>query len=429
MRYRSLTTSLMTIMAGLTLLFLVATPCLAAELDDSNLFVEAFNAYQKKDYLLAIDKVEQLTQVFPDSPLRDLSLLLLARAGLKSGNNELAAKAINQFTMEYKDNSLKTTVEEELLALGARRKKGEKLAPNKQLQAAAQKVRNEQVALERAAALKAEQERMAREKAEAERIAREKAEAERKERERIAAEKAAKAAIKLAIAIPGDSHQIEVGMKTQIPFEIRNTGTGPEEFLLSVSAPKGYDVALTSAEKPLDHIALAAGERLKGTITTLIPFDKVDGFKGHVHITAVSAKYSDVSFTRDTLVAASAPLVRAVVKPQQTKVAPGEPLKYRLTVLNAGSLAARELTIRTVIPAQLDFIDAAGADYRREADGAVVFTLPVLEMGRLAEFNLNLKVRDTAAKKQELRLQVEVVNGHSHLKDSFTSSAAVVQGN
>lgn len=431
MRNRFFTTSLMTILAGLMLLSLLTTPCIAVELDDSNLFVEAFNAYQKKDYLLAIDKVNQLTQVFPDSPLRDLSLLLLARAGLKSGDNELAAKAINQFSAEYTDNSLKTTVEDELLALGARRKKGEKLPPNKQLRASAQKVRNDQLALERTAAMKAEQERLARAKAERERIAAEKAATERKERERIAAEKAAKAAIKLAIALPGDSTQFEVGKKELIPFEISNTGTGREEFLLTVSAPTEYAVALTAADKPgelMERVSLAAGEKLKGTITARIPADKVDGFKTSFQVTAVSAKYSDVSFSKDTVVIASAPLVRAVAKPQKTKVNPGEPFRYRVTVLNAGSIAAQDLTVRVVLPAQMEFIDAAGTDFRRDADGALVFTLPSLETGRLAEFNLNVKVRDTAAEKQELRVQVEVVNNTLQLKSTIASSAAVVQG-
>jgi len=430
MRYRFLTTPLMTIMAGLMLL-LATAPCLAAELDDSNLFVEAFNAYQKKDYLLAVDKVNQLTQVFPDSPLRDISLLLLARAGLKSGDNELAAKAINQFTAEYADNTLKATVEEELLALGARQKKGEKLPPNKQLLASAQKVRNDQLALERAATLKAEQERLAREKAERERIAAAKAEAERRERERIAAEKAAKAAIKLAIAIPGDSRQMEVGKKELIPLEISNTGTGREEFLLALSTPAEYAAVLTSAEKPgepVERVALAAGEKLTLNIATLMPADKVDGYKARFHVTAVSAKYSDVSFSRDAQITAAAPLVRAVAKPQKATVVPGEPLRYRVTVLNAGSIAARDLTIRTVMPAQVEFIDAAGAAYRREADGAVLFTLPGLDSGQLAEFNLNVKVRDTAAAKQDLRVQVEVVNSSLQLKNTFASAAAVVQG-
>jgi len=73
----------------------------ASEIDDSTVFVEAFNAYQQKDYLLAIEKCNQLNQVFPNSPLRDVSLLLVARASLKSGDNLRAAKSIVLFENEF----------------------------------------------------------------------------------------------------------------------------------------------------------------------------------------------------------------------------------------------------------------------------------------------------------------------------------------
>lgn len=430
MRYIA-TRVMMTILAGVLFLQIGTSPCLALELDDSNLFVEAFNSYQKKDYLLTIEKVDQLLQIFPDTPLRDISLMLLARAGLKSGDNELAARTINQFSAEYADNSLKTTVEEELLALGTRKKKGEKLSPNKQLRAAAQKVRNEQLALERAAALKAEQERQAKARAERARIAAEKAEAERKERERIAAEKAAKEAIKLAIVIPEDTQQVEAGKNELLPFELVNKGSNSEEFLLATSAPKEYGVTLAAAARPgaqIERVTLAAGETLKGNILIRMPSDKVDGYKSAFQVKAVSAKYSDVSFSREARVAASAPLVRAVAKPQKAKVARGETVRYRITVLNAGSLAARGLTVRAIMPPQLDFVDAAGSDYRQESAGIVTFRVAELESGRLAEFNVNVNVRETATEKQELRLQVEVINGQLQLKDSFASSAAVVRG-
>ena len=143
----------------------------AAEVDDSNLFVEAFGAYQKTDYLLAIDKVKELTQVFPDTPLRDVALLLLARSGLKAGDNMLAARTINQFITEFSGNPLRSSIEDELLNLGARLHKGEHLAENKTLHAAAMKIRNEQLAIERAIAERLEQERLARLKAEQDRIA------------------------------------------------------------------------------------------------------------------------------------------------------------------------------------------------------------------------------------------------------------------
>ncbi|MCK7496046.1 MAG: hypothetical protein MZW92_37660 [Comamonadaceae bacterium] len=128
--------------------------------------MEAFNSFQRKDYLLSAEKLQQLNQHFPDSPLRDVALLMLARSNQRAGDNETAASIINQFSGEFSGSTLAGSVEEELLTLGKRQKAGEKLAPNRQLQMAATKVRNEQLAIERAAVEKAERERLAREKAE-----------------------------------------------------------------------------------------------------------------------------------------------------------------------------------------------------------------------------------------------------------------------
>jgi len=431
MRHLIVTKQLLAIFIGIILLSFTAVPSTAAELDDSNLFIEAFNAYQKKDYLLAMEKVEKLTQVFPDSPLRDISLLLLARSSLKSGNNETAAKAINRFNSEYTENSLKTTVEEELLSLGARQKKGEKLAPNLKLQATAQKVRNDALAMERAVAMKAEQERLAREKSEREKVAWEKAEVARKERERLAAEKAAKDAIKLAVFLPGDNHQGEVGKKVIIPFELSNKGIGREEFLLSITAPQEYTVALTSAtrtDEQLDRVTLASGETLKGNLIIQTPFGKVDGYKSRVQVTATSAKFNDVSFTKDTMVTAMAPLVRTVARPQKSKVTAGEAFKYRITVLNAGSIAANNLTVKAEMPADIDLVDVDSSNYRQEAGGVVTMMLPSLEVGKLEEFTLNVKVKNNVPEKQELRLQVEVANVPMQIKVNTISTPAVVQG-
>lgn len=419
------------VLCTLIMTLLMAGSAIAVELDDSELFVEAFNAYQKKDYLLTIEKVRQINQLFPDTPLRDVSLLLLARAGFKSGDNDLAAKTVNQFNAEFSDSSLKASLEDDLVALGTRQKKGEKLSLNKQLQISAQKVRSEQVALERAAAMKAEQIRLAKENEERERIAAEKAEAKRKERERIAAEKAARESIKLAIVLPVDSTRIDAGKSGQIPIELTNKGTGREEFVLSASAPSEYSLTLTSAEKPdmvLERVQLAAGEKFSGYASFRMPANKVDGYKAVFQVKAASARFDDIIFSNDTRVIASAPLVRAVSKPAKAKLARGEATKYRVTVLNAGSLAATGLTMRVMLPAQLEFIDAAGADYRQETAGIITFKVATLDTGRLAEFSLNVKVRENAAEKQELRCQVEVINSQMQTNDTYNSSAAVVQG-
>ena len=172
------------IILALSIVLMVLAPGYSAEIDDSTVFIDAFNAYQKNDYLLAIEKCDQLNQVFPDSPLRDVTLLLVARASLKSGDNERAAKSIAQFTSEFPENSLRTSVEEELKVLASRRQKGEVLAADIPLQNAARKVSSDRMARERAE-LKREMEGAAEAKTEQERLARVKLEENRENKRAI----------------------------------------------------------------------------------------------------------------------------------------------------------------------------------------------------------------------------------------------------
>jgi uncharacterized repeat protein (TIGR01451 family) len=404
----------------------------SAEIDDSTIFVEAFNSYQQKDYLLTIEKCDQLNQVFPDSPLRDVTLLLIARASLKSGDNERAAKSVVLFTTEFPESSLKTSVEDELKALASRHQKGEVLASDKTLQATASKVRSDTLAREQAAALKLEMERVAKVKAEQERLARIKQEEERREKERLLAEKLDKANITAAttLTLHENSGPVPVGGNGRLPIEIANKGKSSEEFLLTVTAAKEYNAILTRENKPdedVTRLTLAAGETFKGSVIVKMPAEMVDGHRSAVMVKAVSAKFNDVSFQKETVVVSSAPLVRAVAKLAKQKVAPGENLRYRVTVLNVGSLPAQNLTVRLQLPPEVDFQGAPDVSFKQEPDGTLVFMVDQVDIGKLVEINLDVKIREGSAVGQELRGHVEVVNGSLHRKDSFTASASVVQ--
>jgi uncharacterized membrane protein len=164
------------------------------ETEDSQVFIAGFNAFQRKDYASSIEKMNEVLQKFPDTPLRDVSLFWLSRSYYKAGNHQEAARLLSQFSKEYPDNPLKSTVEDELLTLVTRYENGEKLPvgspPVKQAEnLVAQKAKLEK---ERIAAAKAEEARQAAAAAETARIAtlkqaEDNAAAEQKERERIAA--------------------------------------------------------------------------------------------------------------------------------------------------------------------------------------------------------------------------------------------------
>lgn len=423
--------STVSIILSLCIIFISFVPADSAEIDDSTVFVEAFNAYQQKDYLLAIEKCDQLNQIFPDSPLRDVTLLLTARASLKAGNNERAAKSAVLFSTEFPESSLKSSVEEELKTLANRLQKGEILPVDKSMQTAAAKVRTEALARERAAKLKLETELAAKAKAEQERLARIKLEEELREKERLQAEKLAKASIRATVTVHEDTRQIAVGSSGRVPIEIANTGKNSEDFLLMVSTDKAFEAVLVKENKPDDNITrlqLAAGETFKGSVALKMPINMVDGHRTPLTIKVVSAKFSDISFQKESIVISSAPLVRAVAKLAKQKVMQGEILRYRVSVLNVGSLTAQNVIIRLLLPSQIEFKGTADVPFKRESDGKLVFNVEQIEIGKLAEINLEVKIREDSSVGQELRGQVEIVNSRLQRKELFTAGVSIVQG-
>nr|WP_282003786.1 tetratricopeptide repeat protein [Geotalea uraniireducens] len=179
---------------------LLSTPAFAVNSEDSQIFIAGFNAYQKKDFPTAIEKMKTVLDKYPDTPLRDMAIFWLARANFKAGYERDAAKYMSQFFKEYPDSPLKGTVEDDLLNLVARYDKGEQLPVMAKRtgveavaaeQAAAKKALAEKTALARQAAEAAAREKVAAEQAAVQKAAAEKAATEKAAQEKLAAEKAA----------------------------------------------------------------------------------------------------------------------------------------------------------------------------------------------------------------------------------------------
>lgn len=399
----------------------------SAETDDSSLFMEAFTSFQGKDYLHSIEKLNHMEQLFPDSPLRDVSLLMLARSQYRSGDNDAAAQTVTKFSKEFGNGPLADSIEADLAALAKRRQGGEKLAPNKQLRAAAQKVRNEHLALERAAALKAEQERLAQERAERERIAREKAEADRKERERLAALKAAKDAVKFEIESAIVTAQ-EVGTAASVPFQLVNHGKDAEEFALEAMLPSGVEGMITQAadrSQPVQKITLQPRQHAELMIAFRMPSDRVDGSRITATAKATSTKFNDISKSKELTITAAAPLLRAVSRLQQAAVA-GEAASYKVTLLNVGSKAAKEIDLRISLPQQLKLTDAGGNGCWIENEQLAACRIDAVASGNLVERSLKVVVRPDAAGKTA-KGTVEVLQTGLQVKESFNGASFTVK--
>ncbi|HEX5773197.1 MAG TPA: hypothetical protein VFY07_02660 [Geomobilimonas sp.] len=678
---------------------LFANPVLALDSEDSQIFITGFNAYQKRDYQGAIDKMSLVLQKYPDTPLRDMAIFWLARANYKAGNEKDAARYMAQFLREYPDSPLKGTVEDSLLQSAARYEKGEpllvagqdntaaeklaaakaeadrqaarkaelerlaaqkaegdrlaaekaasaqaaaaklaadqaaakaaqeklaadqlaagqaaaaqaaaqKLAAEKaeadrlvvekaaaaklaaeqaaaktaQEKAAAEKLAAEQTAAQKLSAEKAESERLAMQKAEADRLAAEneaaaklaaeqaaakaaqeraaaerlaaeqaavqklaaeKAETERQaarkvelerlaaqkaEADRLAAEKAAaeqavedkvalaapqapvapvvtapaaasaphsdamrekaiaeyknvidrypgttaavSAAAKLktfgivyppvsavvAPAVrPGEKAQIltlevdqssamtfnllpmeqssVVGKRVVIPFEVSNRGNGMDNFAFDSGFPAEYKAQFASAADmsvPLGSTPqLAPGESFRGIVGITIPSGAIDGQKINYPIRLNSQATPEVSQTRQVSLVASAPLLRAVIKGDKGLILPGEKVVYRIALLNIGTSAAPSVTMRLNYPPQYEPVDFAGAGFRKDVNGVLEHDPLRINSGESKEFNVAFKLKEEAIARQELFLRCDTVNNELDTRDSFISTAALVQG-
>lgn len=255
-------------------------------------------------------------------------------------------------------------------------------------------------------------------------------EADRIENARLAAEILDKSGKKVDLVLQEVSGALPVDSNQSLSFEITNRGLNTDEYLLKITAPKDFDAFLARVNRPeekITHIRLASGEVFKGNVLFRIPAGMADGQRTAVSVRAVSPKYSDVFFQKESTVVSSAPLVRVVAKLSKQEVFPGEAVRYRVTLLNSGSLAARNLIVKLQIPPQVDFIAAPDLKFTQEANGLMVFTVDSIDNGKSAELNVELKVREESVIGQELLLNVEVIDGTLQRRTKSTGRATVVR--
>lgn len=179
----------------LVCLLLIASPVVAADSKDSQIFISGFNAYQKKDYQAAVEKMTTVLKNYPDTQLRDMALFWLARANYKAGNQQDAARYMAQFFREYPESPLRGTVEDELVTLANAYAKDEKSRVAEKSDSGKAAREKQAAETRRIAGEKAEAEQLAKQKAEqlaGDREAAEKAARDKEERERHVAEKAAR---------------------------------------------------------------------------------------------------------------------------------------------------------------------------------------------------------------------------------------------
>lgn len=337
-----------------------------AETDDLSLFMDSFNAFKRKDYLSAIEKLGNLNQHFPDSPLLDISTLLLARSYQRAGYYQNAASTISRYSEQFGPPALNSSADEELLNLGKRLRSGERIQENRALQLTALKTRNEQLAQEKAAALKAE----------------------RKEQKILATLSAARQSVKFALEPTSNRRSLEVETTATLPFKLVNQSTESEEFAFSATASTGGNVTVvrdSHANTPLQKVMLKPGEALKGGLLLQIPADMLDGTTIEINMKAYSTRFRDVSGSLKIKANASAPILRAISRVQKTDVVDNEVIGYSVTILNIGSQAAKEIDIRVMLPSNLLLADSPSYSCWPEGPNLAACRISRIESGMMEE--------------------------------------------
>ncbi len=235
----------------------------------------------------------------------------------------------------------------------------------------------------------------------------------------------------LDFAVSPDAPSYEVGKQLAIPFEIINRGNSRDSFTLDSSFPAEYGlqfVAPGAPDKPLTRSPqLDPGEKFKGVALLTIPSRYIDGEKVIFPVKVASEFDPVVSQSRGISLIASSPLLRAVIKTDKVQILPGERVPYKVTLLNIGSAAARQLTMRLTYPPQYEPVDLAATGFREEGKGAVAIEGLQLASGESREFSIAFRLKDEALARQELFVRAETDNLSLKRKDAFLSAAAVVQ--
>jgi uncharacterized repeat protein (TIGR01451 family) len=334
-------------------------------------------------------------------------LLLTARSGLKAGKNELATKCIEQFTREFPKHPFASVSsnEDNLQGQSSIQKLSENYPSNLPQNSESLKIRNGQASLMNYAV------------------------GDLKDG-RLASSVKATDVIKTAINISGSEQIMEIGLKGLIPFQIANIGRRDEDFFLELSAPTEYAAKLTVngaiAIQPA-KITIKRASQFKGAISLQMPPYKPDGHKDTFSLKVTSANSANVVQIYNIQIVAAAPLVRVVARPLTPKPARGEQIQYRVTVLNAGTVPDRDLTVRVSLPEEIKFLNAPGVTFSLESMNTIVFRIPTLETGKMLEFTMNVKICENSTIGQELRSRIEIVHEQLQLKEVFNSLAAVIR--
>ena len=236
------------------------------------------------------------------------------------------------------------------------------------------------------------------------------------------AEKVRQASFELSLV--GNRLRAESGRSVTIPFTITNRSSAIDRYRLESGLPAEFSVRFADAANSEVAIEktppVPAGKTFKGVITVTVPGTSSDGSTCVSPVKVFSLAEAGSYMLRDLHLTTSSPLLRALIKPKASLVAPGEKVSYAITVINAGSAIAGDVTLRLACPPSFQAVDLGGTDFR-PAKGELVLDGFKLAPGEIRDISITFQVNDAATREEEYYCRADLVDNRLQTRLSFLS--------
>jgi uncharacterized repeat protein (TIGR01451 family) len=188
-----------------------------------------------------------------------------------------------------------------------------------------------------------------------------------------------------------------------LPFTLRNTGNGPDRFVLKSQSDLGGEVTVvedrnrdgvrqqdelvvetTRLLNPQEEIALLA--------ELAVPSDAPDAKRHSIRVAATSERSRSVTSETGRLVVVARPVVAVATQMTAKEGIPGKVFSYQLVCTNTGTSPARRVLISESLPPELEFVDAQPRPGQIEGQ-RLAWEIPDLGSGQQEVLTVGVRVK------------------------------------
>jgi len=154
-----------------------------------------------------------------------------------------------------------------------------------------------------------------------------------------------------------------------LPFTLRNTGNGPDRFVLKSQSDLGGGVTVVEdrnrdgvrqQDEPVVEVTrlLNPQEEIALLAELAVPSDAPDAKRHSIRLAATSERSRSVVAETGRLVVVARPVVAVATQMAAKEGIPGKVFSYQLVCTNTGTSPARRVLVSESLPPELEFVDA-----------------------------------------------------------------------